>query len=163
MGEHDETATRRETKVERISDREVVVRRTFDAPVRIVFEAWSRPEIFRTWWAPQSMGMMILSCEMDVRTGGNYRLVLKYGDYEPMAFFGRYLEVVPLSRMVWTNEEGGEGGPITTVTFEAMGESTLVVVSELHASKEALDAAGTGAAEGLVLSLQQLETLLSHR
>ena len=145
------------TKTERTSDRELVVTRTFNAPARIVFEAWSRPELFKRWWVPKSTGMSLLSCEMDVRAGGTYRL-----EFEPdgMAFFGTYLEVTPHSRLVWTNEEGGEGGPVTTVTFEDKGGKTLLVLHELYSSKEALDAAGTGAADALVETFAQLDELL---
>jgi uncharacterized protein YndB with AHSA1/START domain len=145
------------TTVERTSDREVVVTRTFNGPARIVFEAWTKPELFRRWWLPKSMRMSLRSCEMDVRVGGKYRL-----EFEPdgLAFFGTYLEVTPHSRLVWTNEEGGEGGPVTTVTFEERGGKTLLVVHELHPSKEALDAAGTGAADAMVETFAQLDELL---
>ena len=145
------------TTVERKSDRELVVTRTFNGPARIVFEAWTKPELFRRWWVPKSMGMSLLSCVMDVRVGGKYRL-----EFEPdaMAFFGTYLEVTPHSRLVWTNEEGGEGGPVTTVTFEEKGGKTLLVMHELHSSKEALDAAGTGAADAMVETFAQLDELL---
>src|SRR6476620_9631456 len=125
------------TTVERKSDREVVVTRSFDAPARLVFEAWSKPELFKQWWVPRSMGMTLESCEMDVRTGGTYRL--GFGD--GMDFFGRYIEVTPHSRIVWTNEEAGENGSVTTVTFEETAGRTLLVMSELYPSKEALDAA----------------------
>src|SRR3954468_15100537 len=146
-----------QTTVERTSERELVVTRTFNGPARVVFEAWTTPELFRRWWAPKSMGMTLRSCEMDVRVGGSYRL-----EFEPnaMAFFGTYLEVVPHSRLVWTNEEGGEGGPVTTVTFEDKRGKTLLVMHELHSSKEALDAAGTGAADALVETFAQLDELL---
>jgi uncharacterized protein YndB with AHSA1/START domain len=145
------------TTVERTSDRELVVTRVFDAPARLVFEAWTMPELFTRWWLPKSMGMSLRSCEMDVRVGGTYRL-----EFEPdgMAFFGTYLEVTPPSRLVWTNEEGGEGGPVTTVTFEDKGGKTLLVMHELHPSKEALDAAGTGAADATVETFAQLDDLL---
>ena len=145
------------TTVERTSDRELVVTRTFNGPARIVFEAWTKPELFRQWWVPRSMGMSLRSCEMDVRVGGTYRL-----EFEPdgFAFFGTYLEVTPPARLVWTNEEGGEGGPVTTVTFEETDGHTLVVMTELHASKEALDAAGTGAADATVETFEQLDELL---
>jgi len=145
------------TTVQRKSDREIVVTRTFDAPARLVFEAWSRPELFKKWWVPKSMGMTLRSCEMDVRTGGKYRL--NFGD--GMDFFGRYIEVTPLSRIVWTNEEGGENGPVTTVTFEDKGGRTLLVMSELYPSKEALDAAGTGAADAMHETFAQLDELLA--
>ena len=145
------------TTVERKSDRELVVTRTFDAPARIVFEAWTTPNLFMRWWVPKSMGMVLRSCEMDVRVGGTYRL-----EFEPdaMAFFGTYLEVTPPSRLVWTNEESGEGGPVTTVTFEEKGGKTLLVMHELYSSKEALDAAGTGAADAMVETFAQLDELL---
>ena len=145
------------TTVERTSERELVVTRTFNASARIVFKAWTTPELFRQWWLPKSMDMTLRSCDMDVRVGGQYRLV-----FEPdgMAFFGTYRDVVLNSRLVWTNEEGGDGGPVTTVTFEENDGTTLVVMHELHASKEALDAVGTGAADATVETFAQLDELL---
>ena len=155
--ESEPTLMKNRTTVERKSERELVVTRTFNGPARIVFEAWTKPELFKRWWVPKSMGMSLLSCEMDVRVGGRYRL-----EFEPdaMAFFGTYLEVTPPSRLVWTNEEGGEGGPVTTVTFEEKGGKTLLVMHELYPSKEALDAAGTGAADAMVETFAQLDELL---
>ena len=128
------------TTVERKSERELVVTRTFNGPARLVFEAWTKPDLFRQWWVPKSMGMSLRSCEMDVRVGGKYRL-----EFEPdgMAFFGTYNEVTPHSRLVWTNEESDEGS-VTTVTFAEDGDKTLLVMRELYPSKEALDAAGRG-------------------
>src|SRR5688572_12735189 len=114
------------TTVDRRSERELVVTRTFNAPARLVFEAWTRPELFRQWWVPKSMGMTLHSIEMDVRIGGGYRL--NFGD--GMDFFGKYLEVTPYSRLVWTNEEGGEAGPVTTVTFDEKDGRTLLVLHE---------------------------------
>ena len=84
------------TTVERKSDRELVVTRTFDAPAHIVFEAWTKPDLFKRWWVPKSFGLSLLSCEMDVRAGGTYRLVFSASP-EPMAFFGRYIDVTPHS------------------------------------------------------------------
>ena len=158
VGTGSELATmKNRTTVERSSERELVVTRTFNGPARLVFEAWTTPELFRQWWVPTSMGMTLRSCEMDVRVGGTYRL-----EFEPdgFAFFGTYLEVKPPSRLAWTNEEGGEGGPVTTVTLEDQGGRTLLVLHELHSSKESLDAAGTGAADALVESFAQLDELL---
>jgi uncharacterized protein YndB with AHSA1/START domain len=147
------------TTVERSSERELAVTRTFDAPARLVFEAWTRPELFKRWWVPKSMGMSLLSCDMDVRTGGKYRLRFAFGDSQS-EFFGTYLEVTPHSRLVWTNEESAEGS-VTTVTFEEKGGKTLLVMRELYPSKEALDAAGTGAADALVETFGQLDALLA--
>jgi len=144
--------------VEQTSERELVVTRTFDAPARLVFEAWTRAELFKQWWLPKSMGMTLRSIEMDVRTGGRYRL--GFGD--GMDFFGRYLEVTPPARLVWTNEESGDAGSVTTVTFEEKNGKTLLVLRELYPSKEALDAAGTGAADAMGETFQQLDELLAR-
>jgi uncharacterized protein YndB with AHSA1/START domain len=147
------------TTTERTSDRELVVTRTFNAPARIVFEAWTTPELLKRWWVPKSMGMTLLSLEADVRVGGRYRLVFGHGS-TPVEFFGRYLEVTPHSRLVWTNEESGDDGPVTTVTFEEKSGKTLLVMRELYPSKQALDAAGTGAADATVETFEQLDELL---
>ena len=148
------------TTVERKSDRELVTTRTINGPARLVFEAWTRPELFKRWWVPKSMGMTLYSCEMDVRVGGKYRLEFSQDPANPMAFFGTYLEVTPHSRLAWTNEESGADGPVTTVTFEEKGGKTLLVLHELYPSKEALDAAGTGAADALGETFEQLDELL---
>ena len=158
--ETETTATKHRTTVERTSDRDVVVTRTVNGPARLVWEAWTRPELFRRWWVPKSFGMNLLSCEMDVRVGGTYKLVFSHPQSaEPMAFFGRYNEVVPPSRLVWTNEEGGEDGNVTTVTFEDRGDETLVVMHDRYPSKEALDA-GIGATAGAGETFDQLDELL---
>ena len=151
---------RNRTTVERTSERELVVTRTVNGPARIVFEAWTKPELFKQWWVPKSMGMFLRSCEMDVRVGGRYRLVFGHDASNPAEFFGRYIEVTPHSRLVWTNDEGGDVGPVTTVTFEEKGGKTLLVLHELYPSKEALDAAGTGAADAMVETFGQLDELL---
>ena len=148
------------TTVERTSDRDVVVTRTINGPARIVFEAFTKAQLFERWWVPKSMGMTLLSCEVDARVGGKYRLVFDHGGAEPAAFFGTYVDVTPYSRLAWTNEEGGEDGPVTTVTFEEQGGRTVVVLHERYPSKEALDAAGTGAADAMVETFDQLDELL---
>src|SRR5262247_4721651 len=103
--ESEPTATKNSTTVERKSERELVVTRTINGPARIVFEAFAKPELLKQWWVPKSFGMSLLSCEADVRVGGQYRLVFHHGDSKPMAFFGRYIDVTPHSRLVWTNDE----------------------------------------------------------
>ena len=148
------------TAVERKSERELIVTRSFNAPARIVFEAWTKPELFKRWWAPKSTGTSLLSCEMDVRVGGGYRVEFGQDASNPDEFFGTYIEVTPHSRLVWTNDEGGDGGPVTTVTFEEKGGNTLLVMHELYPSKEALDAAGTGAADAMGETFEQLDELL---
>jgi uncharacterized protein YndB with AHSA1/START domain len=152
-------AVKNRTTVERTSDREVVVTRTVNGPAHIVFEAFTRADLFRRWWVPRSMGMTLLSCEMDARVGGTYRLEFDVGGPEPAAFFGTYTEVEPSSRLAWTNDEGGEGGSVTTVTFEEQGGKTLVVLRESYPSKEALDAAG-GASDAMGETFDQLDELL---
>jgi uncharacterized protein YndB with AHSA1/START domain len=156
------TLMKNPTTTERTSDRELVVTRTFNAPARIVFEAWTRPELLQRWWAPKSFGLTMISCEADVRVGGTYRLVFRHDAFpEPMAFFGRYIEVTPHSRLVWTNEEGEGGGQVTTVTFEEKDSKTLLVMHDLYPSKEALDAAiASGSTSGTGEMFEQLDELL---
>jgi uncharacterized protein YndB with AHSA1/START domain len=159
--ERDPSPVKNRTKAERKSERELVITRTFNGPARLVFEAWTRPELFRQWWAPKSFGVSILSCELDVRVGGTYRLVFGHADSKPMEFFGRYLEVTPHSRLVWTNDEGGDGGAVTTVTFEEQGGQTLLVMCDLYSSKEALDGAiASGSTGGMGETFEQLDELL---
>lgn len=148
------------TTLEKTSDREVTVTRTFDAPARLVFQAWSNPELFRKWWVPRSMGMTLRSCEMDVRTGGSYRLVFGEDATNTFAFFGTYLDVVPDQRIVWTNEEGGDAGSITTVTLEERDGKTLLVMREAYPTREALEEAGTGAQDATHETFAQLDELL---
>jgi uncharacterized protein YndB with AHSA1/START domain len=149
-------------EVERTSERELVVSRTIHGPARLVFEAWTRPELFERWWVPKSFPISLLSCELDVRVGGGYRLVFGH-EGSTMEFFGRYLDVTPHSRLVWTNEEADGGEPVTTVTFEEMGDMTLVAVHDLYPSKEALDeaiASGSTGISGMPEALEQLDELL---
>ena len=147
------------TTVERKSERELVVTRTFNRPVREVFEAWTKPELLKRWWAPKSTGVSLLSCEADARVGGSYRFVFGQDASKSMAFFGRYVEVTPCSRLVWTNDESGDG-VVTTVTFEEQGDRTLLVMYELHPSKEALDAAVAGMEGAMPEMFEQLDELL---
>lgn len=147
------------TTVERISDREFVIKRVFDGPVRMVYEAWTKPELFKLWWVPKSMGVNLLSCEMDVRAGGKYRLEFGQDAANSTAFFGKYIEVIPNSKVVWTNDEG-EPGAVTTVTFEAKGGKTLLVFHELYPTKEALDVSIEGMEGGMPEQFEQLDALL---
>jgi len=149
--------TKSRTTLERKSEREVVVTRTINGPARIVFEAFTKPELFKRWWVPKSFGLSLLSCELDVRVGGTYRLVFNHNP-EPMAFFGRYIEVTPHSRLVWTNDEGDGDGAVTTVTFEETAGKTLLVFHDLYPSKEALDASGSTG--GMSETLDQLDELV---
>jgi uncharacterized protein YndB with AHSA1/START domain len=158
--ESEPTPAKNPTTVERKSERELVVTRTLNAPARVVFEAWTRPDLFKRWWVPKSCGVSLLSCELDVRVGGRYRLVFGHAG-STMEFFGTYLEVTPHSRLVWTNEEGDDGGAVTTVTFEEEGGKTLLVVHDLYPSKDALDGAiASGATAGMPETLEQLDELL---
>ena len=151
------------TTLERKSESELVATRTFNAPARIVFEAWTTPELFQRWWVPKAFGLTLLSHEADVRVGGRYRLVFSHpAAPEPVAFFGTYLEVTPHSRLVWTNEEAGDAGQVTTVTFEERGGQTLLVVHDLYPSKEALDEAiASGSTGALPEQFEQLDELLA--
>ena len=163
MSQQDKGAAdaRNRTSIERKGDRELVVTRTFDAPPGIVFRAWSQPELFRRWWMPKSAtGVSLVSCDMDVRTGGKYRLEFAAGGSDTVAFYGKYLEVVPNERMVWTNDEDKEGA-VTTVTFEDQGGNTLLKFHEVYPSKEALEEALQGSAAAMPEQLDQLDGLLS--
>jgi uncharacterized protein YndB with AHSA1/START domain len=161
--ESEPAATKTRTTVDRKSERELVVTRSFNGPARIVFEAWTKPELLMRWWTPKSFGITFISCETDVRTGGTYRFVFGHPSSEqPMAFFGRYIEVIPNARLVWTNDEGGEGGAVTTVTFEERGAETLVVMHDLYPSTEALDGAiASGSTCGFSESFEQLDEILA--
>jgi uncharacterized protein YndB with AHSA1/START domain len=158
----DPPAGKAATTAERTSDRELVVTRTVGGPARLVFEAWSRPDLFQRWWTPKSFGLTLISYEADVRTGGAYHLVMGHPSApQPMAFFGRYIEVTPPSRIVWTNDEGDEEGAVTTVTFEEKDGATWVVVHELYPSKEALDEAmASGSTSGWGEQFEQLDDLM---
>jgi uncharacterized protein YndB with AHSA1/START domain len=159
--EREPTPMNNRTTVERKSERELVVTRTVNGPARIVFEAFTKPELFARWWVPKSCGLSLLSCELDVRVGGTYRLVFSHNGSEPMAFFGKYLEVTPHSRLVWTNDEGDEGGAVTTATFEENAGTTLLVMHDLYPSKEALDGAiASGSTSGFSETFEQLDELL---
>jgi uncharacterized protein YndB with AHSA1/START domain len=147
-----------DTVIKRVSDTEIAVTRTFDAPARIVFEAWSKAELFARWWAPASMGMALRACEMDVRTGGTYRLEFGNDAENSFSFFGKYLEVVPPERIVWTNDVG-EDGAISTVTFVEQGGKTLLTFSETYTSKEALEE-NQGGLDGTPEQFAQLDDLL---
>ena len=162
-GKEGSSAAMNPTHVERKSDRELVVTRTFNAPARIVFEAWSKADLFQRWWIPKAMSPSLLSCDMDMRTGGGYRLVFRFpGADQPMAFFGTYKEVAPNKRIVWTNEESDQGA-VSTVTFEEHGGRTLLTFHELYPTTAALDEALAGSAEGLPEQFAQLDELLAGR
>ena len=153
--------TKPRTTVERKSDRELVVTRTINGPARLVFEAWTKADLFKQWWVPKSSGIVLRSCEMDVRVGGTYRLVFGDDPAKTMAFFGKYLEVVPHERIVWTNEESGDAGAVSTVTFTEKNGQTLVVLHDLYPSKEALDAS-LGSYDGMTETFDQLDELVGR-
>ena len=149
----------RGTTVKRLSDREITATRVFDAPARIVFEAWTDAELFAQWWVPKSLGVQLRSCQLDVRTGGSYRLEFGADAENSFAFFGKYIDVVPPARIVWSNDEG-EDGAITTVTFVEQGGKTLLTFTEVHPSKQALDES-LGGMEGTPEQFAQLDELLA--
>lgn len=129
------------TTSERVSPSELRITRLFDAPPRLVYAAWTTPELLMKWWAPASFGITLLSCEVDARPGGSYRFVFGHpASDQPMAFFGRYLEAVPHARLVWTNEESPEGS-VTTLTLADQGGRTRLELRDVYPSVEALDAA----------------------
>ncbi|MBP1853240.1 SRPBCC family protein [Rhizobium halophytocola] len=150
------------TSVEPKGERELVVTRIFEAPPALVYRAWSEPALFQRWWVPKSVaGIALLSCAMDVRTGGKYRLEFGTEGSDSMAFHGRYLDVVANARIVWTNDEG-EDGAITTVTFEDLGGRTLVTFHELYPTSQARDEALQGSAAPMPEQLDQLADMLAE-
>lgn len=159
LSTHDAATSR--TKVERTSDVDMIVQRTFDAPARLVFQAWSNAELFRRWWVPKSAPVTLRTCEMDVRTGGSYRLEFGADEGQVHAFFGRYVEVIPDAKIVWTNEESDDGA-LTTVTFEEHDGKTLVTYHDRHASKESLDEAFVGMEGGIAEQFEQLADVLAE-
>lgn len=163
VAENESDATKSRTTIERTSDRELVIARTVNGPARLVFEAWTKPELFKRWWVPKSTGMTMLSCELDIRAGGKYRLVFSHAAFpNPMEFFGKYIEVTPFSRIVWTNDEGENGGAVTTVTFEDLGNKTRLIMHELYPTKEALDEAmSSGEKDCTNETLEQLEEVVA--
>jgi uncharacterized protein YndB with AHSA1/START domain len=154
------------TQVERASDRELVITRVFRARPETVFDAMTKPELLRRWWAPRSLGVELFACESDPRVGGRYRFVFGRPGEPPMAFSGVYTEVVPGQRFVYTQifepmREAGEG--VITATFAAHPEGTLFVSRERYPSKEVLDGAiASGMERGMRETLEQLEALLAE-
>ena len=157
------TATAGNATESRRTERELIITRTFDGPARHIFEAWTKPELLMRWWAPKSFGISFVSCEADVRTGGTYRFVFSAPGFDqPMAFFGKYLEVKPPTRLVWTNEESGDDASVTTVTLEERNDKTLLVLHDLYPSKEVLDAAiASGSTGAYPEQFEELDRLLA--
>jgi len=151
------------TSTTRVSDRELVVTRSFKAPARVIFKAWTTPELIMRWWTPKSFGITFISCEVDVRTGGTYRYVFGHpSSDQPIPFFGRYLEVIEPTRIVWTNEEGEEGS-VTTLTLEENDGVTLLTISDVYPSKQALDEAiASGSVGGYPEQFTQLDGMLDE-
>jgi uncharacterized protein YndB with AHSA1/START domain len=160
-----EGTMKNETIVERTSDRELVVRRTFNAPARIVFEAWTRPELLKRWWAPKSFGVSLFECESDLRVGGTYRYAFGRDPKNPEVFSGRYAEVNPPSRLVFTQlyERMSEVGEVVvTATFEESQGRTRLTLHQLFPSKEALEGAlASGMERGMRVTLDQLDELVT--
>lgn len=151
-----------QTKTNRTSERELVTSRLINGPSKLVFEAWTNPEHFKKWWVPKSAPIKLEACDMDVRTGGHYRLRFSF-ETQSMEFFGKYIEVTPPARIVWTNEEN-DTTVVTTVTFEETNGKTLVTVHDLYPSKEALDAAIASESTGaLPEQLEQLDQFIATR
>jgi uncharacterized protein YndB with AHSA1/START domain len=160
-----ENAMSNETVVERPSDRELVVRRTFNGPAHIVFDAWTRPELLKRWWAPKSFGVSLFECESDLRVGGTYRYAFGRDPKNPEVFSGRYVEVKPPSRLVFSQlyERMREAGEVVvTATFEEDQGRTLLTLHQLFPSKEALEGAiASGMERGMRITLDQLEELIA--
>lgn len=159
-----EQAAKKQMRVERTSERELVVTRTFDAPAKIVFDAWTKPELIVRWWAPRSFGMKLTTCEVDLRVGGKYRFVFEMTDGQSREFFGVYKEVEPLERLVSTDDEQkatDADEAYTATTFSERDGKTTVVVRQVFASKEELEAMAAGMEQGTHETYRQLDEVLS--
>src|SRR6201994_3914402 len=135
-----ESTMKNETIVERTGDRELVVTRTFDAPAHIVFDAWTKSELLKRWWAPKSFGVSLFECEQDVRVGGSYRFAFGRDPKNPEVFSGRYLAVDPPSRLVLTQlyeRMPDVGDVVVTATFEENRGRTRLTLHQLFPSTEA--------------------------
>jgi uncharacterized protein YndB with AHSA1/START domain len=160
-----ESVSRNETIVERTADRELVVTRIFNAPARIVFDAWTKPELLKRWWAPKSFGVTLFECESDLRAGGTYRYAFGRDPKNPEVFSGRYLEVDPPSRLVLTQlyERMAEAGEaVVTATFQETQGRTRLTLHQLFPSKDALEGAlAAGMEAGMRVTLDQLDELVA--
>jgi len=161
------TDPKHDTSMELRDDRDVVIARTFNAPARLVYDAWTKPEFVRRWWAPRSHGVSLVVCDADIRVGGAYRYVMrKDGDGADgdIGFSGRYVELTPHSRIVLTQifEPMADAGEVViTVSFDEVDGQTHLVSQERYPSKEARDAAvGAGMEQGMRESMDQLEALV---
>jgi uncharacterized protein YndB with AHSA1/START domain len=164
-----EGTMRNETIVERTSDRELVVTRTFNGPAHVVFDAWTKPELLKRWWAPKSFGVSLFECESDLRVGGIYRYAFGRDPKKPEVFSGRYIAVNPPSRLVLTQvyeRMRNAGEAIVTATFEESQGRTRLTLHQLFPSKEALEGAvASGMEHGMRETLDQLDALVAslHR
>jgi uncharacterized protein YndB with AHSA1/START domain len=153
------------TTVERTSDRELVISRTFEARARIVWDAWTRPELLKRWWAPRSLGVTLFSCEVDLRVGGRYRYVFGHTPEHAMAFSGTFTEIVACARLVCTQlfePMASAGEAIVAATFEERDGRTRVVQRALYPSKQSLDGAiASGMEKGARATFEQLEELVA--
>lgn len=160
-----ESAMKNETIVERTSDRELVVTRTFDAPAQIVFDAWTKPDLLKQWWAPKSFGVSLFECEQDLRVGGAYRFAFGRDPTSPEVFTGRYLEVDPPARLVFTQiyeRMAHVGEAVVTAIFDESQGRTRLTLRQVFPSREALEGAlASGMERGMRITLDQLDELVA--
>jgi uncharacterized protein YndB with AHSA1/START domain len=156
--------TQKRTILERRSDRELVLTRTIHGPARLVFDAYTKPELLKRWWAPASMGVSMFSCEIDPRVGGRYRYAYGRDPKQQMAFSGTFTEVVPHERLVCTSlfeQMPAAGEAIVTTTFTERDGKTVVVLHQLFPSKQVMDGAiAAGMENGMRITMDQLEELV---
>jgi uncharacterized protein YndB with AHSA1/START domain len=143
------------------SDREIRVTRVFDAPAALVFKAWTTPELVRRWWGWESSPLVV--CDIDLRVGGAWRYVTRAEDGTQLGWHGTYLEIERPHRLIST--EVFEGYPDAeaqdTLTLSEQGDTTELVISILHSSKQHRDAhVDSGMEVGLQHSLDRIEVLL---
>jgi uncharacterized protein YndB with AHSA1/START domain len=151
-------------KLELVGDREIVMTRSFAAPARLVFEAYTKADLVAKWWAPKKCGVEMVSCEAEVRVGGKWRYTLRNPDTEVVAFYGEYREVTAPERVVYTEQfsKFPDGPPvIVTVTFVERDGRTEMTSTQLYPSKEVREmVVATGMEFGANETLNQLEEVL---
>ena len=104
------------------SEREITITRVYDAPARLLFEAYSKPEHIKQWFGPK--GWPVTLCEMDFRTGGRFRFAMTGpSGKQNTPFGGEYLEIVANRKIVYDNgfETKGAGRMVVTVTYDEIG------------------------------------------
>jgi len=148
-------------KVTTPTDREIVMTRVFDAPRRLVFDAFSKPELLKRWFGPRGWSLVV--CEVDLRVGGGFRFVLRGPDGKEMGMRGVYREIAPPERSVHMESfDDFPGESQVTAVFVEEGGKTTLTATVLYPSREVRDAVlKSGMEHGAAESYDKLNELLA--